>query len=377
MVTGGALKGCALCAGEITRLRAMNVKLTASVEDLSKTLASVTDDCGPDAPSLACVYWLYGPTRWGSKSWNTECNQLKPLIRDIGDLPAAKLTSLAWSQHAARRKLEPGRHQRLPADHLLNLELGRAKQLLSWGVANGMLKHNPLLPARRLKAISRRETWLPISDVERLLAACDDVVDKRRAAGDDDGFRAKVTRAFTLACHDPMLRSGEAFGVISRPERIGPDGRVELASRNTKGGKRRSVFLTPRTTEAIRDLPVNMKPGRSQVWRWFRTLCEIAGVDALVASGERQVQPRDLRASGASNADENGARATAIRDTMGHAQLSTTAIYLRSGQAENAKSTMVVMDTAVRRPALHAPRGEMKPSTGKVEINVAIRKRRL
>lgn len=124
--------------------------------------------------------------------------------------------------------------------------LARAKQLLSWGVANKLLKYNPLTPAKKVPAITRRETWLPLQDVDRLLAACDDVVDKRLTEGDDDGLRAKVLRAFVLCLHDPMLRFMEAMSVILSPARIRPDGRVELASRDVKGGKRRTVFLTPR-----------------------------------------------------------------------------------------------------------------------------------
>jgi integrase len=342
------LDGCADCA-----------RYVSIIEDQARALAEFADEVPPWAPSVACIYWLYGPTRWGSRSWNAECNQLKPLIRDIGDLPAAKLTPLAWAHHVARRKLEAGRRGEPPADHLLNLELGRAKQLLSWGVSNGMLKHNPLLLAKRVKAVCRRETWLPLPDIERLLAACDDVVDGRRDPADDDGTRSKVLRSFTLACHDSMLRLGEALGVILHPERIGAEGRVELASRNTKGNKRRTVFLTPRTVEAIQALPHGVRINRPRIERWFRQLCEVAGVDSLAAPGERRIRPHDLRASGASTADENGARATAIRDTMGHAQISTTSIYLRSGQAENAKSTMVVMSELpgiFRRPAVRAPR---------------------
>lgn len=371
------LEGCPTCAPELARLRAVNVTLTTTVEDLGKTLAAVTDDCGPDAPSLAIVYWLYGPTRWRTRSWNTECNRLKPLISDIGDLPAAKLTPLAWSQHAGRRKIERDRRGNLPADHLLNLELARAKQLLGWAVSNRMIKFNPLLPAKRIKAISRRETWLPLHDIDRLLAACDDVVDKRRATGDDDGLRAKVLRAFILACHDSMLRFMEALSVVVRPERIGHDGRVDLASAETKGAKRRAVFLTARTMEAVRDLPPKDPDSpitRLKVQRWFREACELAGVDALAAPGERRIRPHDLRASGASTADENGARATAVRDALGHADLGSTSVYLRSGQADNARAATAVMEAAVRRPALRAPHPQVKRTTGKREINLASRK---
>lgn len=363
------MEGCPTCAPEIARLRGIEVTLTTAVKELSTTLANLTDDCGPDAPSLAIVYWLYGPTRWHTKSWQSEQNRLKPLLRSIGDLPAARLTPLVWSQHVARRKLEPDRHGNFPADVLLNQELGRAKQLLSWAVANRMIKFSPLSAARRVKAVSHRETWLPLGDVDRLLAACDDVVDKRLLEGDDDGTRALVMRAYVLCLHDPMLRPGEAMKVLLRPDRIGPDGRVELASRETKGAKRRTVFLTPRTTEAVRALPAfdPAKPlKRRKLSYWFRALCEVAGVDSLVAPGEKRVRPHDLRASAASTADEHGVRATAIRDALGHSKIATTEIYLRSGQASNARAATKGMTEAIealagRRPALHAPR---KKATG-------------
>ncbi len=353
------MEDCPSCSPEMSRLRAQVMALTVTVKDQAKALADLTDDVGPAPPSLACVYWLYGPSRWSTPSWLAEQSRLKPLIRLLGNLPAARLTPLAWSQHAARRKMEPDRRGNLPADVLLNQELGRAKQLLSWAVANRMVKYNPLSAAPRLKTVSRRETWLPLGDIDRLLAACDDVVDKRLLEGDDDGTRARVLRAYVLCLHDPMLRPGEAAKVLLRPERVSEDGRVELASRESKGGKRRTVFLTPRAAEAVRALPPS-DPARPLKKRklsyWFRALCEVAGVDVLAAPGEKQIRPHDLRASGASTADEHGARATAIRDALGHSRISTTEIYLRSGQANNARAATDVMAAAVRRGPKKVPR---------------------
>ena len=357
-LTEGVVHNCAECV----RLRALNVTLTATVRDQAKALADLTDDVGPAPPSLSIVYWLYGPTRWSTRSWLSEQARLKPLIRLLGHLPAAHLTPLAWSQHAARRKAEPDHRGNFPADVLLNQELGRAKQLLGWAVANRMVKYNPLAAAPRLKAVSRRETWLPLGDIDRLLAACDDVVDKRLEEGDDDGLRARVLRALVLCLHDSMLRFAEAAGL--RRERIAQDGRVELASRDVKGGRRRTIFLTPRTLEAIAALPAHdfvFSDGESRLKSrrlryWFRDLCRVAGVDSLVAPGENRVRPHDLRASGATTADEHGAGATAIRDALGHRNLSTTAVYLRSGQADNARAATNVIISATRRPPLRAPR---------------------
>ena len=355
--------------GECARLRDQVRRLTLVAQDQAKALADLTDDVGPAPPSLSIVYWLYGPTRWSTRSWLSEQARLKPLLRHLGDLPAARLTPLAWSQHAARRKMEPDHRGNFPADVLLNQELGRAKQLLSWAVANRLCKYNPLSAAPRIKAVSRRETWLPLGDIDRLLAACDDVVDKRLEEGDDDGMRAKALRALVLCLHDSMLRFMEAAGM--RRERIGQDGRVELAGRDVKGGRRRTIFLTPRTLEAIAALPVHdfvfsdgeerLRPRRLRYW--FRDLCRVAGVDSLVAPGENRVRPHDLRASGATTADEHGAGATAIRDALGHRSLSTTAVYLRSGQADNARAATNVIISATRRPALRAPRKKERSST--------------
>ena len=166
-----------------------------------------------------------------------------------------------------------------------------------------------------------------------------------------------------------MLRFAEAAGL--RRERIAQDGRVELAGRDVKGGRRRTIFLTPRTLEAIAALPPHdfvfsdgeqrLKPRRLRYW--FRDLCRVAGVDSLVAPGENRVRPHDLRASGATTADEHGAGATAIRDALGHRNLSTTAVYLRSGQADNARAATNVIISATRRPALRAPRKKVHSST--------------
>src|SRR5580658_2094987 len=145
----------------MARLRAANMTLTASNADLSKALADLTDDCGPAPPSLAIAYWLYGPTRVGSTSWVWEQNRLKPLIRLIGDMPAAKLTPLAWECYRAQRRGELDHRGKPPAEALLNLELARAKQLLNWAVRHRLIKFNPLASARKVKTAERRETWLP------------------------------------------------------------------------------------------------------------------------------------------------------------------------------------------------------------------------
>lgn len=334
-------------------------KLTAIARDQAKALAELTDESPPWAPSVAIIYWLYWPTCLARANWRKIWNRLIPFVDAVGDMPAMKLTPATWTAHRGRRRMDPSPVTgKPPKDSTLNRELERAKEMLDWAVENKLMKYNPLRPAKAVPTVTRRETALPTADVDRLLAAADDVVDRRRADGDDDGFRALVLRAYVLCLHDSMLRPGEARSI--QRDRIGPDGRVEVWSRESKNKKRRSVFLTPRTLEAVAALPSDpscpylfardgAQLGGRLLSYWFRALAKVAGIDVLAAPGDDSVHAHDLRASGATTADENGARATAIRDALGHKRLATTEIYLRSGQAESARSVSQVMIAATEK----------------------------
>lgn len=370
---------------EIERLRAelysarvQIAKLTGTVRDQAKTLRAVTDEESDTAPTLACLYWLWGPSRWHEPQWPRIAARLRPVLADIGDLFWWKATPMVWDAHRARRRVEPSARTGRPvSESMLNRELERAKEMLDWAVRNRLIRFNPLKSAKAVPTVSRRETWLPPAEIDKLLDACEFVKDDRLRNRRDDGLRAKVLRAFVLACHDSMLRPTEARTLLR--DRIGSDGRVELAARQTKGRKRRIIFLTPRTLKAIADLPVDDRCpyvfnecGKvihdKRLDNWFRKLCKMAGVDALAAPGDVRVHRHDLRASGASTADENGARATAIRDALGHSFLATTEIYLRSEQAKNAKTVADVMKTATgsgRRNPHTAPRRGPKKSGGR------------
>lgn len=361
---GSCSGGCSECV----RLRAQLAEVTAIARDQAKALAEMADDWPPWAPSVAIIYWLYWPTCLARDNWRKIWNRLIPFVDAFGDMPAMKLTPAMWDGHRGRRKMTiiPSKGKP-PKETTLNRELERLKEMLDWAVLNRLMKFNPLRPAKAVPTVTRRETALPPADVDRLVAAADDVVDRRRADGDDDGLRALVLKAYVLCLHDSMLRPGEARNI--QRDRIGRDRAVEVWSRESKNKKRRTVFLTPRTVDAIDAVPRD--PGSPYVFsragkqldkrllgNWFRALAEVAGVDVLAAPGDDRVHAHDLRASGATTADENGARATAIRDALGHKRLATTEIYLRSGQRESARSVAHVMAaaTAPRRAPKRSPR---------------------
>ncbi len=263
-------------------------QLTMTVADQAKTLAAVTSECPPDAPSLAICYSFWAQARNGERCWRRMIwSRITPLISDLGDLPAPLMTPLAWDEHRARRRRQKTKTGAPPCEAVLNIELLYAKQLLSWSVERGLIKRNPLAAARRVRTLSQRETYLTADDVEKLLTAADDIVDGRRADGDDDGNRAAMLKGFMLACFDSMLRFEEARHL--RVDRISEDGSVELLASETKSKRNRFVQLTPRTMEAIARIKrargtayifaraTGRLVGGTAIRGWFRRACENLG----------------------------------------------------------------------------------------------------
>jgi integrase len=87
----------------------------------------------------------------------------------------------------------------------------------------------------------------------------------------------------------------------------------------------------------------NRPVGEETLRIWFRRACEISGVDECATLRDKQVRPHDLRAGGATAADELGARPSAIRDALGHSSLVMTERYLRSEGRKNVRSVAAVM----------------------------------
>lgn len=285
--------------------------------------------------TIAALFAEFERAKSEQRSWAENRNRLTPLVRRLGHLPAAHLTPLIWAEHQAARLLEPHRYGRTPKLHTLAVELGRAKELLTFGVTMGLLDKNPLAAAKRPKALSQRETWLDDDGVAQLLGGLGCLGERPRL----------LMRAFVLLCLDGMMRFQEARGL--RRDRI-RNGLVELAAKSTKGKRSRTVGLTQRTLDAIAAIPpvvgspyIFANPDRGvpyssmRIRIWFRQVCVASKIDTLAVEGERVVL-HTLRHSGASAADERGAPATAIRDALGHSSLAITERYLHRHKREGA-----------------------------------------
>ena len=283
----------------------------AEIKELRRTVASqarllslLAPETHPAAPSLNCVYWLYAQARYHTKSWRQEWGRLQPLLRELGELLAPDLTPIVWERHRNVRRHQWQRGGGTPTELTLNLELKRAKQMLAWAVEAQILKFNPLQAARTVKTREIRETHLRQTDIEAILTACESVRDKRVPEEDDDGRRTKLLTAFVLLCFDSMLRFNEARRF--RRDNL-TDGNYRVTE--AKGGKQRTVTLTPRTLEAVNAcspspfLFTNPETGEllseCVLRKWFRAACRVAGSDQRAAPGERVVV-HTLRHAGAS-----------------------------------------------------------------------------
>jgi len=370
---------------EIERLRTdlgierrKNLRLTAVARDQARTNAALTDECPKSAPSLSIVYWKWSDSRRGENGWRQIWNNIRWLIADLGSLPAPKLTVAAWDEHRARRRLHVTPRGGPPCEATLNLELVYAKAMLNFAVDREMIRRNPLERAKPVATISQRESRPTPGNIEKLLAAADDVVNRRLRDGDDSGHRAKLLRAFVLCLFDSMVRFKEALNM--KLGRIEADGTYELLASEVKGRRRRLFKLTPRTLEAIRE--IGRRPGAMWVFEgpfdhpgknrygqisegamrsWFYRACEIAGIDARASERDGRIRPHDLRAGGATAADEGGARARALQRVLGHRSLRTTERYLRSDDVTDATDVCEVM---TRIGPSRAPRkGTIKKSS--------------
>jgi integrase len=348
--------------------RRKGLRLTSTVRDQARTTAALLDECPDGSPSVAIVYWKWSDARRSHPGWRLAWHRIVYLVSYFGALPAPLMTAAKWDEFRAWRKLQVTRLGAPPCDQTLNIELIYAKQMLTFAVDRGMIKRNPLLPAKRVATISQRETRLTPDDIDRLLAAADDVTDGRLAEGDDDGNRAAMLKAFLLCCFDSMMRFNEARHL--RFDRIRSDGMVELLAAETKSKRRRIIRLTGRTLEAIERIRrvdgseyVFARTAESLVSEtalraWFRRACEISGVDERATLRDKQVRPHDARAGGATTADEAGARPTAIQAALGHRSMDMTIRYLRSEPEENANPVADAMERATdsaRRGPRRAP----------------------
>lgn len=326
---------------ERRELRAARMQIDALVAERAQAAAAA-----PRRITVADVYDAYSKIRRAETSWPAIRNKLGPLVRRLGSLPVSSLTPTVWAEHVAVRKTQITSRDKPPADHSLNIELGRAKEMVEWAVRSGLADSNPLKMARKARTISARETFLTENQIMELLDLGVATLPATR--------QRVVMRAVCLCAYDGLMRLNEIRHL--RRDRVERDGgSIELLARQTKSRKRRFVPVTPRMLDALRAIPpvlgshqIFLNPdtgkliGVSTIESWFRAACIASGVDKYAAEGERVVI-HTLRHSGATAADARGASPMAIKEALGHASLATTEKYLHRHRQTSARELAQLM----------------------------------
>lgn len=324
--------------------------LRAQIAGLIKVVERLTATPSQKQTTIAQLFDAYRRVRQADTSWSCNRNRLIPLVKRLGALRVAELTPTVWAEHLAARKTQETARNRPPTDHTLNIELGRAKEMIDWGVAAGLVDSNALRTARKMRTISARETFLTEPQVQELLGGVSHISTPHGRI---------VTRALILCAFDGMMRREEIRHL--RRDRIGADGVVELQAKQTKSRKRRMVALTPRALVALNDIPpvdgtqfffanpeTGQLYGKTAIFAWFRVACIASGVDKYAADGEK-VLIHSLRHSGASAADARGASATAIKEALGHSSIATTERYLHRHREASARDLARLMAEGAAR----------------------------
>lgn len=343
-------KELAAVRAELAEAREREARLIEANASLVQTNALLASERrGPQAaarPEIT-VRQLFAAFKKAHKhrhSWDQCEDRLTPLVRRLGDVPAVDLGPVAWAEHFGARSEERDYRGNFPAPQTLKLELGRAKEMLSWGKRARLVTDNGLADVKSESVVSKRETWLERDAVGRLLSGCSAIRDLRNRL---------ITEAFILCLNDGMLRFNEAR--LLRHDQIDKGGTFTLSYRTVKGKRDRIVTLTPPALAAIARIPrllgnpfVFGKPETRNPWSegslrlWFNSAAAESKIHEFAVPGERVV-PHTLRHSGASQADARGAPALMLRDGLGHASLRTTERYLHHEKKLSARKLAQLM----------------------------------
>jgi len=299
------------------------------------------------AITVAQLYDRYEAARKHTRGWPVVGGRLRsirdtvyaPGIPPLGRREAMSLRVLDWSDYRSFKLSEEFAVGRRRTEWTVDCHLISLKTMLTWAVDEGRIPHNPLDRAR-VKSHSRREV---APDEEEIGLPLEEAEPRMRyviLAAADAGMRRNEIRLCEHGWVDHIAR------------------RIHLAGHACKGGKARSVPATRRLLSAIDALPRHVRapwiltnPETSAPYsmslfsRYFRVLADSVGL--------KHVKLHDLRHSAATNAVARGVKITAVQKMLGHANLSTTLVYVNAreddlGPALDAIEAGIERDTRKR-----------------------------
>lgn len=326
-------------AAEVARTAARETAERARVEAELAGFEEVVE-----IPTVAGYARAWLEIRRGSLAAGTIVNYSRHVdtIAD-GDLGPVRLDRLRRSQVEEWRTRARAAGDGAPT---LNARLKVLRAICNYAVSDHLIAHDPTAPIRLLSTDDRDVRVLTVAEDDRLLSAC----------------RDDAERLFVLLGLDAGLRWSEAAGVPAAGLVRTDDGRfyvsvsqvVERETRSirrfTKSGHSRLVPASPRLVKAFRRVALSKRPdellfdtaGRPMDYAAFRhnqwrRITHAAGVNRTVSTGKVgrpavvRLRFHELRHTFGSRLAAAGVPRHEIARILGHADESTTAIYVHAG----------------------------------------------
>ena len=262
------------------------------------------------------------------KSYNRSCKSKKSRIRILGRkldrIPIAALQQQHVTQFVRYRKNEGVKNR------TINRDLIVLKHMLTWGVREGYLDHNPLPEIQRLEEVQ----WVGRRPTDEIIDAVFAKLDER------------VLPLFTFL-HETGCRREEGLSLRHSQINLTSNPPVVVFCDNTKNGKSRQVPLTAEAIAAIKMMPrvvsdyVFYHPESLTRWHDCRKVWE----EARMAAGFPWLRIHDLRHFYAIGLAEGGCEMHYISEVLGHHSIDfTRQRYARFSPESASKAVLKVLE---------------------------------
>ncbi len=203
------------------------------------------------------------------------------------------------------------------------------RSLFRFLVDEGLAGSNPARQLESPRAKMRIPRCLASAEIDRLLACCDlsDPVGLRDAALFELVYSCglRASEAVDLTADRVSLEEGivRVMGKGSRERLVPMGGRAKLAVARYLAEARPALARAARPSDALFLGRLGRKLSRKTVWRAFKRLAALAGLEAKVHT---------LRHSFATHLLSGGADLRSVQELLGHADIATTQIYTHVSQ---------------------------------------------
>ena len=257
------------------------------------------------------LWEAYAPISKRDKdSWQSDISKARYLVELLGDRVASRLTQADVDEYRTWRLDEKGspprrgrRRRGPPSPASLDLEVALLKRMCSYAVECGTMQVNPMVRVKMLRKPNVRTIKIGEGTFDKLHAIADPGLKPIILTAYDTGMRK--TEILNLHWSQVDLRIGA----------------VHLGAEDTKTNKARTVYLTSRVVQALKDIPrrlgtdfVFINPETGTRWedvrKLFRRACKKMGLD--------HVWLHDLRRSFVTNARRRGVPESVVMRMSGH-----------------------------------------------------------